>query len=90
MKKTLFTIPEVARYLRVDIEDINYEIDQRQLQTVAIGTKVRVTSDALQDFLTARNIPEYKPLLRWWLYAAIPTVVVAGIAAGINLPLAGL
>ncbi len=89
MKKALFTIPEVARYLRVDIEDINYEIDQRYLQIVAIGTKVRITSDALQDFLISRKIPEPKLVSRWWGYATMATVVISGLAINLSFPFVG-
>lgn len=52
----LYTIPEIARRLRVDIEDINYEIDQGHIQTVAIGNKLRVERSALNAFMQKRGI----------------------------------
>ena len=56
MRHELYTIPEIARRLRVDIDDINYEIDQGYLKTVTIGTKLRITQAALQAFLNHRRI----------------------------------
>lgn len=86
MARVLYTIPEVARYLRVDIEDINYEIEQKKLQTVAIGTKLRITNDSLQAFLKAKKIPEKRTTHRWWFYPAALTLFITGVAIAMEFP----
>jgi len=84
MKKVLLTIPEVARYLRVDIEDINYEVDQGHLPVVDIGSKVRVTQDALQTFLTTRKIPYHRTTSRPFVWLGLSMVLLTGVAIAIS------
>lgn len=82
----LYTVPEVARRLRVDIEDINYEIDQGHIQTIAIGNKVRVERESLNRFLEKRDINKaIFDKQRNWHWGVLGVLLMAGSVTAMTL-----
>lgn len=53
MSETFYTVPEVAKHLKVSAPAVYKWIDQGKLEAVKMGRSVRVTQTALDRFIAA-------------------------------------
>lgn len=53
MSETFYTVPEVAKHLKVSAPAVYKWIDQGRIEAVKMGRSVRITQTALDKFIAA-------------------------------------
>lgn len=53
MSETFYTVPEVAKHLKVSAPAVYKWIDQGKIEAVKMGRAVRITQTALDKFIAA-------------------------------------
>lgn len=82
--KKVYTVAEIARKLRVEVSDIELEIQAGRIQAIVVAGKTRITHMEWQRF--GREPDDSRQLSLLLRAAAISALVITGAALAMDLP----